>query len=482
MSHFGDVRSLLQQAPTAKRWIALLDALSRIESAGALQEAMYYALSHLEAWPERMRFISESYRWDWELLPLSRALFWRESADEQAMTNLFARLSHPLSVLSINEPVEASRALKCLEHPSVATTLKVLHLNNMHLEQQHDLKLLADKLSQQPKLVELALDGLVLEAKELASLLDSFAPGQLKRLSLQSCGLSDAHLELLAHHPSLHELRWLALGQNNLRATGLARLNQGQGLSKLSWLSLWHNPFGDEGIEALGLDGRFAQLRHINLGGTQLSSQALDRLLDTAFGPYLETLWIWGADKPRLSSMRKLFNTKQGRRLKRLNLNNIPINTRLAQVIGESYGAEGLAHLQLYNCQLEREQLEALLSPGKLHALKEFDLRNNPKLTPEFIPLLEHLPKLSYLNLAEVELPWEQLQAFLKSDIAPQLQCFELSTGQFNQTQLKELLEQCPHRPADLLFDRPDEEHAEQSFDDFALLSASRDTDMLGGL
>lgn len=478
MSHFGDVRSVLQLPPTAKRWIALLDALSKIEPQGARHEAMHYAKDHLNAWPDRLRFVSNSYRWDWELLTLASAIFWGEGADESSIEDIFARLDHPLRVLSVSEPLEASRAIRCLEHPSVATTLKVLHLNNIHIEQPQEHEQLAARLSQMPELVELALDNQTIEVKVLARLLDSFAPGQLRRLSLQSCGLSAAHLELLAHHPSLYELRWLAIGQNNLRATDIAKLNQGPGLSRLSWLSLWHNPIGDEGVEALGQDGRFEQLRHINLGGTQLGSQVLDRILETAFGSWLETLWIWDASTPRLASMRKLLSSRQGGRLKRLNLNNIPINTRLAQVIGESYGASGLAHLQLYNCQLGKAQLDALLSPGKLHTLRELDLRNNPKLTPDFIPLLKHLPGLNYLNLAEEAVPWEQLRALLQSELVPKLQCFELSTGQFNQVQLIALLKQCPHRPADLLFDRKDEEIKEQSFDDFALLSAMLEADM----
>jgi uncharacterized protein (TIGR02996 family) len=144
-----------------------------------------------------------------------------------------------------------------------------------------------------------------------------FRPPTLRALTLTHCGLTDADVEALVRLPSLHGLRFLALGDNAIGPDGAAALAAAP-WQNLSCLVLYGNDLGDRGAAALSSPS-LAKLTSLNLSGDVIGPDGARAIAASPHLGGLSNLIL--SEKPLgaegLAALKKRFGRKSGAHFRR---------------------------------------------------------------------------------------------------------------------------------------------------------------------
>ncbi|MEM1347742.1 MAG: hypothetical protein AAGI01_04235, partial [Myxococcota bacterium] len=193
---FGDVRSLLQQAPSPQHWRALCQAVAEWDGPEFEERVLPYILDGLASWPLRLR--RAPMRW-LDGLARGARLPWAPMVKVLDLTDFGLR----------NEDMHTLAHAPALEH------LEVLILDG------NDIGIKGVRyLSESPEvrsLRVLSLQGARVDAEGARAITATPYFASLERLVLRDAQLHTEAVEYLAHTDQLHALRELDLSHNGMR-------------------------------------------------------------------------------------------------------------------------------------------------------------------------------------------------------------------------------------------------------------------------
>lgn len=330
---FAELRSALQNPPSAALWRQLTALLLRQEGAFKAPALHEYLMSHLARWPKALRRFDESWVSGGALQnPPSAARYcraWTPSSDTSAPALealnagccehveaislaywpaavehievwLIALAEHPrtnaLRHLDLWDVACSEEALRALLGSPLAARLRSLGLgaNTLSLDTRRGLQ-----LSALPLLEALCLTGNRLDPGHDLEALGLARMPRLRHLELGQCGLGPQQLGRLFARPP-EPLRALLMPRNQLSDAGLSRLLESSLPEQLEALDLGDNQLADAGVARLAQAGaRFGALERLDLESNALGdSGALALAQSEGFGA-LKTLRL--ADNPQIS-------------------------------------------------------------------------------------------------------------------------------------------------------------------------------------
>lgn len=187
-----------------------------------------------------------------------------------------------------------------------------------------------------------------LSVADMRSLTQSSRVIELKTLMLDRNRLGDDGARVIAHSRRLSALETLSIGDNDLGVGGVRALAEALYLSRLQTLSLATSILGQTGAALVASAAVFAKLKSLCLANCQIDSEGVRSL---AVSPYL-------------------------RQLTALDLSRNEIGNGV-RALAESSNFASLEELNLSHNDLNRRDVQPLLSEGVLPALTRLDLRNN---------------------------------------------------------------------------------------------------------
>lgn len=454
MLSFGEIRSLAQAKPTARRWEELLRQLDNAQGLTDVryeQELAPYLSAHLERWDESIcplpwRWIEEDEAPLW--LSLARSLSLKGAAQVNALAQYLER--HPeieLGVTTLNIEVIVNRwnrtppseqlstpdlsRLKALERLSVSSEdqiwltqllertseLSALSVNCSNLGQEDEGLIEQLKRHQSLELITSGpfelLHQLERWASETLTTLSFGAQPQragevilelpklprLERLTLRSEAFNDANLLRISSDEGFTaQIRHLCLSHQFTSATSIQPILEGAGWPALERLELIS-------LEGSALDfGRIRRpLRELHLESAFLLNYHTRQIADCeAITEHLEALTIT-RQPMSLDDIEALINAPF-KRLKTLRLISCNISSKGVERLCQSELAQGLEELDLsYNNVRERgveELARALMPQLKRLRLGGFKLRSGQL---DMLCRAQWFPQLSYLELDQLE-------------------------------------------------------------------------------
>lgn len=230
---FGEIRSLVQEAPSARAWARLCALLDE----RADEVTLGYVADHIERWPDAMRGMPPVW--------LERAVRGEEDAR-------FV-LARGVRCVGLS-PREIELALR---HPGLAA-LKWLSVEG----------------------------GRAGDARAVAAA----APTGLERLRMSGCGIVDAGARELSRSLRLRGLEALELPGNRIGLEGARSLSRWEG--ELEELDLSGNPLGARAARVLAA-GSFGRLSRLDLDEWRLSTGAFEALATSAtLGEVARGRWV----------------------------------------------------------------------------------------------------------------------------------------------------------------------------------------------
>ena len=462
MLSFGELRSLAQAKPTARRWEELLRALEgaqELSPARYEQELAPYLSAHLERWDESLcplpwRWIEADEAPSW--LNLARSLSLQGAAQVNALAQYLER--HPerelgVTTLNIEHVVNRWRSTpqpEQLSHPELSR-LKALERLSLYSE---DKVWLAQLLARTAELSALSLNcpNLVQEDEGLIE--------QLKR---------PQSLELITSGPFelLHQLeRWaaetlttLSFGAQPQRAAEV--IIELPRLPKLERLTLRSEAFNDANLLRISSDEGFtAQIRHLCLSHQFTSATSIQPILEGAGWPALERLELISLEGSALDlgrirrPLRELrlesalllnYHTRQiadcealTEHLEALTITRQPMSLDdLEALINAPF--KRLKTLRLISCNISSKGVERLCQSALAQGLEELDLSYNNVRERGVEELARALmPQLKRLRLCGFTLRSGQLDMLCRAQWFPQLSYLELD--QLGQDHIAQIL------------------------------------------
>ncbi len=350
---FGELRSLLQQAPDEARWRALCDLLSRWDHADPLlsAQAIPYALDHLRRWPDALRTAPRAW--------IDAALLGAPPPELPLATHLDA----PYRGLS-------SRDLSTLASCGALDHWRIIRLTHSPLRAEG--------------------------AWVLAS-----APCQLDALDLSYCSLGDAGAAQLARAEGWDSLRSLSLVRNDLGPDGLEALMLASFIPTLDALDLSANWLTDACAEQLATP-RLRSLTSLNVASNRLGDRGVRAFMESRWAaPRLRRLDLsannLGPDAAQSLAWRAFASPLEAVELSR-NL----ISSRGLHALTESSRLGALQHLGLASNALRDDAMWAFADTPHLPHLASLDLSHNA-LTSDGVAALtasSSLPSLRRLDLS----------------------------------------------------------------------------------
>jgi hypothetical protein len=435
---FGDVRSILQQPPSAHGWALLCDRVDRIDPERARQEAIPYAAQSMSAWPAALRplpkvwldqlaagqappagaQLARALVVDGKLLSAQRAALLATWAQQTGIAHLKVQGSSPslkgLQAL-FAQPLPALRALE------LDCTLPDNLLTSGALERA------------ELTLRELMLCGVptMYDAEEEIKRLRSWeALSQLETFTLRSGSSRNNALRWLAESPWWRALRSLTLEQIPLSAIDQrALLGRGDdpGWTRLEQLTMPMLPAqGITSSELADLAQRMPTLQSLTFDVGE--GEALWNVLSSPW-PALREIIMFSL--PTDEEYGRRLTTWELPTLRRLRVESY---ARSHAALGRSSPETLLrspATAQLEALHLDYGALDGARAPAVMALLPttlvELDLRNNP-LGPEGARALasRDLPLLRSLTLHDVVIPREGMDALYAASWWPQLEHLEL--------------------------------------------------------
>ncbi len=433
MGVFEEMRSLLQQEPSARRWARLCAWAMSAESAQFVDELLPYARHHLDrSWPDELRVadrawlgrVLEGAPAPW--LAMARRIqagtlydesSWQWTFDEGRELDAFVA---PLGEERWTQLIEGgflsgavdlfvheqdlggggARALLASDVIGRLGALSVKDHNDVVTELLHGLA----RGPERPRLTTLGLNGLDLDGLAMREL-DAFAA----RSGLE-------RLELRSSHSNGPEFQWPEL------------------MKSLRGLDLYESMLGDFLVELVKLP--FANLESLNIGDAGVEGEVLRAMADASWSDQLITLdlsWSSGIDE---DAFENLFDEGRMPALRRLDLMASSVSKSVLERILTGQSLPGLTHLELGiaddvtsflftdmdkplcpslhflglgTCSMS-DVFEEIIEKGHWSNLRDLDVPNNDTEVAHVAWLLEaheHLPRLERLGLGENELPGE---------------------------------------------------------------------------
>ena len=187
-----------------------------------------------------------------------------------------------------------------------------------------------------------------LSVADMRSLTQSPRVLELKTLTLDRNRLGDDGVRAIAHSKRLSALETLSVADNELGVSGVRALAEALYLSRLQNLSLATGILGHTGAALVASAAVFAKLKSLCLADCQIDAEGARAL---AVSPYL-------------------------RQLTSLDLSRNEIGNGV-RALAESSNFAHLEELNLSDNNLNRRDVQSLLTEGLLPALTRLDLRNN---------------------------------------------------------------------------------------------------------
>jgi hypothetical protein len=296
---FGELRSLLQQPPSAPRWDALCAHLD-LWSPAALEEiALPYALDLLEPWPRALRVTPR--RW----LEQARS----DAAPQLALCRTLA--SPPEQLGWVDDALMTA----------LAGCAALSGITALTLQEQAIGMIGAAALAASPhltRLTSLALTSNPLGAEGAASIAASRSLSSLRSLDLSWCGIGDGGALALAASDTLSHLEHLDLCGDELLNEGGLALARSPLLRTVVTLDLSFNwELSDAACVPLIERADLTRLTHIDLQATASGPGALRALCRAPMLDHLVSAMLYSADlsldtariiaaSPRLASLETL--------------------------------------------------------------------------------------------------------------------------------------------------------------------------------
>lgn len=444
---FGELRAILQEAPSQEVWWALERELDLWEGVALDEIALPYAADMLRSWPDALR---RSLTWDARLAEgraepraaLVRSL--SPSVEGEALARLLSapelqqiaevtlageRQLTPrhLGMIAALPAFAGLRALRMLGGPVSAALLEPLRASG-RLAAVQALALRADKSLDLPAtrlllgscgpLIELSLESAGLGADDVRALIDSGLLGEVERLGLCRTGpLDDSDAPRLKHGLALKHLRALDLSGHRLTGAGMAALCEDGGLSKLEALTLAGCPLKDGSflrhmpamreldVRDTGLDVRAAQALADSLATPEQLDLTSCQLGDAGVEILASSLALW-----QLKSL-KLHDTgvtaaslgtlcaALGPQLEILCLDGCPLGAAGGYALSDVTNLKGLRLLQLRRCGLGDQGVAALARGVVLFTVYLLDLRANGLTNAALHALAESISMLEIVGL-----------------------------------------------------------------------------------
>jgi hypothetical protein len=414
---FGELRSLLQQAPSEELWRVVTSVLRLMEVADPAQfeERVYpYAERALERWPDALRVMTQHWQ---ELaradkLParcarLVRAVstYQYQSGDTTAVTLLDSGALSYITHLRLSSVQDIRNLIRLLCTPE-ATQIAQLSLEQCAWH-HHSISLtdaLADApgpIVVRPRSFQLtysrlhdeelrALSALPLfervehldlshcygfSATGLGDLLCSTHMRRLRTLNLSSCGLDAQSVRAIQDMPlERASLTALDLSMNKLDADAMRALADAPMLANLRTLNLSHNSGIGEGARALFEAGHLRALEELDLTDANMGEDALAALLAGSLDA-LRALKVGGCQLGEAAGA--MFADAPLPALEQLDLRGNKLGNAGAQALFRAQGMRALHALDLSKNELLRTALDGLSSSAAFPALRALSLGEN---------------------------------------------------------------------------------------------------------
>ena len=272
---FGELRSALHATPSKEAWQRICEHFERLETEQAIEQALAYALPHLENhWDSTLRTLPMA--WLHALLPGPHKFHWQNPhADVKPSPHphvaRFAPLVAILSKGDLQPGFHYGAWSKLLDAASF-TSLKHLDLPSAYLDKS-DLETITRVINHTPTLCHI----------NLASTFLSYHSGQ--------DAIRDFTKQL---SPQPGQVRSLVLARNDIDSPSLIPLLKQIDLTGLTQLDLSHNKLGDVFIEYLVASSLGQRLKHLDISHNTFSPSALEALAARGVLPNLRTLSVRG--------------------------------------------------------------------------------------------------------------------------------------------------------------------------------------------
>lgn len=353
---FGELRSLLQQHPSASVWLEICALVEQLDEDFLAETALPYALDHLRRWDDDLRRARR--RW----------------------------FNHP-------------------EPPKYVKLARSAKLNRRGLRDRELVELLDSQAIRSVRLLDLSDNWI--EAAGAAALARSTQLSALRELDLGHNQIKDAGFIHLCQAASLHALRSLRVTKNDLSPAALEHLAQAPFTPHLIALDLSNNWLRREAGASLATSPLDA-LERLKLDGNQLGDDGIKALL----GERSSLLNL------RELSLKRVGASAQGAhhiawsapelRLRHLDLEGNRVGVQGTRYLAESSRLTALESFGMRNTDLHDDVLWALADAPHLIALEHLDLSKN-WLTARGMSHLENasddtMPALTRLDLGSNQL------------------------------------------------------------------------------
>ena len=452
-ARFGELRALLQRAPSVDRFEALAGLLAGWpDPEHRARVVLPYVEGRLRGWPDELRDMRG--QWSWRIEPEADAAWVRalvralemhapvtDRQRELGQAGALGQLRQ-LALVGFDKPASCAgvleEALEWVERPLRELSLRACFLNAEA----------AALMLGAPACQELEALSLVASYKPSATnlLASSSRLGSVRRLELRGDLLRAEDLILLCEAPMFVGLEQLHVG-GLLDARGVSAepvvyavceaLNQSPRVERLGLTSLELTP---DGARAIARSRWAPGLRVLELPGSKLGRAQLRALLGE--GSRLEQLTHlrlrdWNLED---AALRALVEAPRVGQLTHLHMTGCSLEERQICLLFEARpGLVGLEHLALSNALLDERAARAIAASDHLTRLRTLALVNCYIASPRVLEALVHAPWIDQLEALDVRSAWGLEGADVRAALEPladKIPSLYLSSGSDSETVL----------------------------------------------
>lgn len=493
---FGQLRSLLQQPPSAALWGQICEALDRWPRREARDQAIPYIEGHVSRWPSHLLVAPTTWTKKLmfgQLVPgmtLVRTLQLKGKSLGPQSIKPIGRLIEkiPVQVLDLSDADLQDRTLKLLIEQPFMRNIHTLNLANNAITgkglsalasasnchgievldlsrnrlRQHHLKSLA-KEGGLPGLHTLKLSHAQLTHEDLEALIDVGLLSRLRSLSLEQCQVVGA----MSWRRLFLEVDWSQLEHLNLAHTKLDQgdmnaLAQATTMSKLKVLNLNHAAIGPGGMSTLMDCEHFGELTHCALRHCALTGGDMAQLSTWSLAGQLEVLdlsqnalgeeGIWAlADYPADNKLRDLsldycgFDEGAIRcmveqcvfgQLEALSLCGCKVDDEDMVALGQAPWLSNLRTLRMNHCGMNVKLLILLLHGEVGAKLLDVDVSDNGRaldFEDQYMSRKPQAVQLRVLKMRRFGVGHQEISLFVKMLRLPELVHWDLSQNRLSE-------------------------------------------------
>jgi Ran GTPase-activating protein (RanGAP) involved in mRNA processing and transport len=250
---------------------------------------------------------------------------------------------------------------------------------------------------------------------------------RLRELRLRGNVFGDDARAELFNSDLLCGVQALELGQNSLDTEAMCVLAGSTKVKHLQRLGLEHNPLGDEGARALASAEHLGALKHLNVASCKIERDGARALSKARFFGQLESL-AFGSSMQQAEGI--LVN-KLGPNIRNLELHNSLVSGKTIERLTRRKDTPTLETLCLKHCNLYPDDFEKIATSAYLKRLRKIDMRLCYG-AGEYVPaMLRFMPHLSELDLFNCHVNVDELDAILSCPEFHQMRSLDLAFNGF---------------------------------------------------